>query len=91
MFNLLMRLMLVSAYLTLVAEGIPIQWISYFLILPLLCIASQLYRLKYADQLDKWQVLITATLLINEAYAFFRECIYAYGIFVSITKPDREW
>jgi biofilm PGA synthesis N-glycosyltransferase PgaC len=92
MFNLLMRFALIGGYITLAAEGIPIKWVSVFLILPAVCIVSQLYRLfRYADQLDKWQVIITATLVINEAYACWRECVYAYGIYKSFTDPDRDW
>jgi cellulose synthase/poly-beta-1,6-N-acetylglucosamine synthase-like glycosyltransferase len=90
-FNLLMRFALIGGYITLAVEGIPIRWVSVFLILPVICIVSQLYRLKYADQLDKWQILITATLLINEAYACWRECVYAYGIYISFRHPDRGW
>jgi cellulose synthase/poly-beta-1,6-N-acetylglucosamine synthase-like glycosyltransferase len=92
MFNLLMRFALFGGYITLAVEGVPIKWVSVFLILPVICIVSQLYRLlRYADQLDKWQVIITATLIVNEAYACWRECVYAYGIYESFANPDRGW
>ena len=91
MVNLVMTLLLISAYLTLVVESVPIIWVSYFLILPVLASMTSIYRLKGGDQLDKWQKLFTATIIINELYAFYRELIYAYSIWVSYSKPDREW
>jgi cellulose synthase/poly-beta-1,6-N-acetylglucosamine synthase-like glycosyltransferase len=91
MVNLIMTFVLISAYLILAIEGLPIRWVSFFLILPVLASLSQLYRLKGGDQLDKWQRIFTATLVVNELYAFFRELVYAYSIWVSYFNPDREW
>jgi cellulose synthase/poly-beta-1,6-N-acetylglucosamine synthase-like glycosyltransferase len=91
MLNLLMRFVLVSAYATLVIEGIPIRWVSVFLILPVLASISSLYRLKGGDQLDKWQIIFTGTLIVTELYAFYRELIYASSIWASFFRPNREW
>jgi hypothetical protein len=86
-----MTFVLISAYLILALEGVPIRWVSFFLILPVLASLTQLYRLKGGDQLDKWQKMFTATLVVNELYALFREFVYAYSIWVSYFNPDREW
>jgi len=91
MLNLAMRFVLVGAYLVLAIEGVPVQWVSFFLALPILAAATQLYRLKGGDQLDKWQKMMTATLVMNEMYAFYRELIYANSIRVSYLHPNREW
>lgn len=91
MVNLIMTFVLISAYLILALEGVPIRWVSFFLILPVLASLTQLYRLKGGDQLDKWQKMFTATLVVNELYALFREFVYAYSIWVSYFNPDREW
>jgi cellulose synthase/poly-beta-1,6-N-acetylglucosamine synthase-like glycosyltransferase len=91
MLNLIMGFVLVSAYLILAIRGIPIKWLSFFLFLPVIASLTSLYRLKGGDQLDKWQKFFTATLVVTEAYAFYRELIYAYSIWVSYFNPDREW
>lgn len=91
MVNLLMTFVLISAYIILAIKGVHIRWISFFLILPVLASLTQLYRLKGGDQLDKWQKFFTATLLVNELYALFREFVYAYSIWISFFNPDRGW
>ena len=91
MLNLLMGFVLVSAYLILAIRGVPIKWVSLFLFLPVIASLTSLYRLKGGDQLDNWQRFFTATLVVTEAYAFYRELIYAYSIWVSYFNPDRGW
>ncbi len=91
MINLLMTFVLISAYTILAIKGIPIRWLSFFIVLPILASLTQLYRLKGGDQLDKWQRFFTATLVVNELYALFREFVYAYSIWVSFFNPDRGW
>jgi cellulose synthase/poly-beta-1,6-N-acetylglucosamine synthase-like glycosyltransferase len=91
MVNILMRLLLVGAYVTLLVEGKSIQVVSIFLLLPVFAAISQTFRWTYADQKDKWQFLMTVTLVVNELYAFYRELIYAYAIWVSYCRPDRDW
>lgn len=55
------------------------QWVSYFLLLPLAAILVQFYRwVKYTDQRDKWQGLMTIFLLPNELYAVFRVNLSTY-------------
>lgn len=91
MLDLIMRTLLVSAYVVLVVRDVPVHWWWPFLALPIAAAAAQLYRLRYTDQLDKWQVAFTGTLLLNELYATYRECIYAYGIWLSYRRPNRVW
>lgn len=92
MFNLLARGFLYSAYTILLIRGVSINWITPFLLLPIVAAVTQLYRLiRYADRLDKWQVLFTLTLFLNEVYAFYREMLYAYSIFLSFRRPNRSW
>ncbi len=91
MLNLLARLLIVSAYLILIIIGAPIQVVVVFLLLPILASAIQLYKLKDGDNLDKWQIFFTATLVVNEVYAFYRELIYANSIRVSFFCSNREW
>jgi biofilm PGA synthesis N-glycosyltransferase PgaC len=91
MLNLFLRTLLYGTYATLLMTGVHVQWVSYFLVLPALTIALQLYRLKYADQLDRWQKFFTATLVVNELYALFREINYAYSIWLSFFRPKRGW
>ena len=91
MVNLLMTVVLISAYAILAIKGVPIRWLSFFIILPILASLTQLYRLKGGDQLDQWQKFFTATLVVNELYALFREFVYAYSIWVSYFNPDRGW
>jgi cellulose synthase/poly-beta-1,6-N-acetylglucosamine synthase-like glycosyltransferase len=91
MLNLIMGFVLVSAYLILAVRGVPIKWVSFFLFIPVLASLTSLYRLKGGDQLDKWQKFFTATLVVTEMYALYRELIYAYSIWVSYFNPDREW
>lgn len=89
--NAWMRLLLYGTYGLLLAVNGNVQWVWYFLIIPVVASATQLYRLKYADQRDKWQILMTATLVVNEVYAFYRELIYTYSIWLSYRRPNREW
>jgi cellulose synthase/poly-beta-1,6-N-acetylglucosamine synthase-like glycosyltransferase len=91
LWNLLMRALLIGAYGALIIHGIPIQWLSPFLVLPIAAAATQLYRLKYADQLDKWQYFFTATLVVNELYAVYRELLYVRGFWLSYRRPGRSW
>jgi len=91
MLNLVMRFVLVSAYAILAIKGVPIRWVSLYLALPVMASLTSLYRLKGGDQLDKWQIFFTGTLVVTELYAFYRELIYAYSICVSFFKPNREW
>jgi hypothetical protein len=66
--------------------------VPIFLALPALAIALQLHRLlKFGDQLDKWQIFFTATLVVNEAYAIYREMLYTYSIWLSYRRPNRSW
>lgn len=90
-FNLFITFMLISAYTILFLEVSKVKWVSFFLILPILAALTQLHRIKGGDQLDNWQRFITGTLIANELYAMYREVIYAYSIWISIFKPDREW
>ncbi len=90
--NFLMRILLISAYGTIILMGGNVQWISFFLALPIAAALLQYYRwIKYTDQRDRWQGLITLTLLINEGYAVFRELIYLYSIWISYRRPNRAW
>lgn len=91
MLNLLTRLVLVGAYISLVLAGVPIRGVTLFLLLPLLASFTQLYRLKGGDNLDKWQIIMAGTLVTTELYAFLREIIYAYSIKLSIFNSDRGW
>lgn len=90
--NLLMRFLLIAAYATILLSGHSVEWISFFLAIPLAASLVQYYRwIKYTDQRDFWQGLMTITLLPNEAYAIFREFVYLYSIWVSYRKPNRAW
>ncbi len=91
MFNLSARLLIISAYLIMLIIGVPIQVVVLFLLLPIFASAIQLYKLKDGDKLDKWQIFFTATLVVNEIYAFYRELIYANSIRVSFFRSNREW
>lgn len=90
--NLLMRTLLYGTYGLILLTGGIIQWVSFFLLLPALAALIQFSRwIRYADQRDKWQGLMTILLLPNELYAIFRETVYAYAIWVSYRRPDRAW
>ena len=90
--NFLMRLLLIGAYVTIIAMGNNVQWISFFLLLPVAAAAIQYYRwVKYTDQRDPCQGLMTLLLIPNELYAIFREFIYLYAIWISYRRPDRAW
>ena len=90
--NLLMRFVLISSYGLLLVSGLPVTLVSGFLLLPVAAAAMQLYRLiKYTDQLDRWQIIFTATLVINEAYAAYKEVLYAYSVWLSYARPNRGW
>ncbi len=90
--NLLMRILLIVAYGTIILAGSNVQWVSYFLAIPVAAALLQFYRwIKYTDQRDIWQGIMTLTLLPNELYAVFRECIYLYSIWVSYKRPNRAW
>lgn len=90
--NLIMRALLYGTYGLILLTGGVVQWVSYFLLLPLAAILVQFYRwVKYTDQRDKWQGLMTIFLLPNELYAVFREFIYVYAIWLSYKRPNRAW
>jgi cellulose synthase/poly-beta-1,6-N-acetylglucosamine synthase-like glycosyltransferase len=90
--NLLMRLLLAMAYILIIASGHSVQWVSFFLLLPLLASLMQYYRwIKYTDQRDRWQGFMTLILIPNELYAMFREYVYLYSIWVSYRHPNRAW
>lgn len=90
-WSLLSRILLIGAYSAVLIFYHSIEVFGPFLLLPVFSAGIQLYRLKYADQLDKWQILMTGTLLVNEAYAVLREIIYARSIWLSYTRPNRGW
>jgi biofilm PGA synthesis N-glycosyltransferase PgaC len=90
--NLLMRVLLYGSYITLAVTGSVIQWVSFFLLLPLAAAILQFHRwLKYTDQRDKWQGLMTILLIPNELYAIFREITYTYSVWLSYRRPNRAW
>jgi cellulose synthase/poly-beta-1,6-N-acetylglucosamine synthase-like glycosyltransferase len=90
--NLFMRALLYGSYITLAITGTVIQWVSFFLLLPLAAAMLQFYRwLKYTDQRDRWQGLMTILLIPNELYAIFREITYTYSVWLSFRRPNRAW
>ena len=90
--NLIMRALLYGTYGLILLTGGIIQWVSFFLLLPVAAAIIQFSRwVKYADQRDKWQGLMTIFLLPNELYAMFREMVYVYSIWLSYRRPDRAW
>ncbi|MDB5176213.1 MAG: bi-functional transferase/deacetylase [Candidatus Saccharibacteria bacterium] len=90
--NFLMRLLLIAAYATIIAMGNNVQWISFFLLIPVVAALVQFHRwVKYTDQRDRWQGFMTLMLVPNEAYAIFREFIYLYAIWLSYRRPNRAW
>lgn len=90
--NLLMRLLLIAAYGSILLMGGNVQWISFFLAIPVAAATLQFYRwAKYTDQRDLWQGMMTLTLIPNELYAVFREYVYLYSIWVSYRRPNRAW
>jgi len=90
--NFVMRLLLIAAYAGILLMGNSIEWISFFLLLPVAAAAIQYYRwVKYTDQRDRWQGIMTLLLIPNELYAVFREFIYLYAIWISYRRPDRAW
>lgn len=90
--NLFMRFLLYGSYITLALTGSVIQWVSFFLVLPVAAALLQFYRwIKYTDKRDKWQALMTITLIPNELYAIFREITYTYSIWLSYRRPNRAW
>lgn len=90
--NLLMRSLLYGTYAVVIASGQIMHLASYFLLLPLLAALLQFYRwVKYSDQRDKWQGLMTITLIPNEVYAIFKEITYTYSVWLSYYRPDRAW
>jgi cellulose synthase/poly-beta-1,6-N-acetylglucosamine synthase-like glycosyltransferase len=89
---LAMRLLFMTGMIILLATVHSIEIVPIFLALPALAIALQLHRLlKFGDQLDKWQIFFTATLVVNEAYAIYREMLYTYSIWLSYRRPNRSW
>ncbi len=91
-FNLLMRALLYATYVLIIVRGDFNNLVSIFLLLPLAAALVQFYRwLKYCDQRDFWQGLMTITLLPNELYAIFKEFTYAYSTWLSYARPDRAW
>ncbi len=90
--NFMMRLLLLTAYLTILATGHSLQLLSFFLLLPIVAATIQYHRwITYTDQRDKWQGLMTLLLFPNELYAIFREFIYLYAIWLSYRRPNRAW
>ncbi len=90
--NFVMRLILIGAYAALLISGVAIQLLPIFLLIPVAAAAMQYYRwVKYTDQRDKWQGLMTLTLIPNEIYAMFREMVYLYAAWISYKKPNRAW
>lgn len=90
--NFVMRFLLIGAYVTILVMGNHIQLIPLFLLIPVAATAVQYYRwIKYTDQRDRWQGLMTLTLVANELYAMFREFIYIYAIWISYRRPNRAW
>lgn len=90
--NLMMRALLIAAYGTVIAMDGSVQWVSFFLTLPLTAAIVQFYRwIKYTDQRDRWQAFMTLTLITNEIYAVFREFTYLYAIWLSYRRPNRAW
>lgn len=90
--NLLMRALLLASYGLLLAFGQNIELIVFFLLLPVAASIIQFYRwVKYTDQKDIWQGIMTITLVANELYAVFREFVYMYSIWVSYRRPNRVW
>ncbi len=90
--NLLMRVLLYGTYGIVLATGSVIQLVSFFFLLPVAASLIQFHRwIKYTDQRDKWQGLMTVLLIPNELYAIFRESIYTYSIWLSYRRPDRAW
>lgn len=90
--NLLMRILLVGGFIMLLATAHRIELTPVFLLLPVFAILMQLYRLrKFGDQLDRWQIFFTATLVVTEAYAIYREMLYTYSIWLSYRRPNRSW
>lgn len=90
--NFMMRLLLVAAYIAIIASGNSVQWVTLFLLLPVVAALMQFYRwIKYTDQRDRWQGLMTLMLIPNEIYAIFREFVYLYAIWLSYRRPNRAW
>lgn len=90
--NLIMRALLYGTYGLILVTGGVIQWVSFFLLLPVAAALIQFSRwVKYTDQRDRWQGLMTIMLLPNELYAIFREFVYVYAIWVSYRRPNRAW
>jgi cellulose synthase/poly-beta-1,6-N-acetylglucosamine synthase-like glycosyltransferase len=90
--NFVMRLLLLACYATILAMGNHIELVSFFLLLPVTAAGVQFYRwIKYTDQRDRWQGIMTLLLLPNELYAIFREFIYLYAIWISYRRPNRAW
>jgi cellulose synthase/poly-beta-1,6-N-acetylglucosamine synthase-like glycosyltransferase len=90
--NFMMRLLLIAAYAMILASGHSIEFVSFFLLLPIAASAIQFTRwIKYTDQRDRWQGFMTLLLFPNELYAVFREFIYLYSIWISYRRPNRAW
>lgn len=90
--NLFMRLLLYATYVVILVTGGIIQLVSFFVLLPVAAAAMQFHRwIKYTDQRDKWQALMTILLIPNELYAIFREVTYTYSIWLSYRRPNRVW
>jgi cellulose synthase/poly-beta-1,6-N-acetylglucosamine synthase-like glycosyltransferase len=90
--NLFMRALLYATYAFIIATGSVVQLMSFFFLLPVAAALIQFHRwIKYTDQRDKWQGLMTLLLVPNELYAIFREITYTYSIWLSYRRPDRAW
>lgn len=83
---------MIAAYIAVFMSGVPIQIIPIYLLLPLVIVFMQVYKLsKYGDQLDPWQYFFAVTLLPIEAYATYREVLYIYSAWLSFRSPKRAW
>lgn len=90
--NLLMRALLYGTYAVILITGSVVQLVSFFFLLPLVAALIQFHRwVRYTDQRDKWQGLMTILLIPNELYAIYREVIYTYSIWLSYRRPNRAW
>ncbi len=90
--NFPMRLLMIAAYIAIFLSGIPIQIIPIYLLLPIVIVFMQIYKLsRYGDQLDGWQYFYAVTLLPIELYATYREVLYIYSTWLSFRRPKRAW
>jgi poly-beta-1,6-N-acetyl-D-glucosamine synthase len=90
--NLFMRFLLYATYIAILVTGGLARFLSLFLLMILVASAIQFTRWrKYADQRDKWQAIMTLTLIATEIYAIFREITYVCSVWVSYRRFNRAW